>query len=75
MLVPWMAAAARSTFVLNSIKSGLNSEPYEVLILYLTFSTAPVSSAIRIGKKGGITVDEHMRTSDPNIYAAGEQVH
>jgi len=32
------------------------------------------SANLKIGKKGGITVDEHMRTSDPNIYAAGDAV-
>lgn len=28
---------------------------------------------LEIGARGGIRVDEHMRTSDPNIYAVGER--
>lgn len=31
-------------------------------------------SGIRIGPTGGIAVDEHMRTSDPNVYAVGDAV-
>ena len=29
---------------------------------------------LEIGERGGITVDTHMRTSDPDIYAAGDVV-
>ncbi|WP_372772295.1 FAD-dependent oxidoreductase [Mangrovibacterium sp.] len=29
-------------------------------------------AGLEIGKLGGILVDEHMQTSDPNIYAAGD---
>jgi NADPH-dependent 2,4-dienoyl-CoA reductase/sulfur reductase-like enzyme/rhodanese-related sulfurtransferase len=31
-------------------------------------------AGIEIGKRGGIVVDEHMRTSDPDIYAVGDAV-
>jgi len=31
-------------------------------------------AGIEIGSTGGIAVDEHMRTSDPNIYAVGDAV-
>ena len=31
-------------------------------------------AGIEIGERGGIRVDEHMRTSDPNIFAAGDAV-
>ncbi len=31
-------------------------------------------AGLEIGKTGGIAVDEHMRTSDPNIYAVGDAV-
>ncbi len=31
-------------------------------------------AGLEIGATGGIVVDEHMRTSDPNIYAAGDCV-
>ncbi|MBN2194947.1 MAG: FAD-dependent oxidoreductase [Polyangiaceae bacterium] len=29
-------------------------------------------AGLRLGPTGGIVVDEHMQTSDPNIYAAGD---
>lgn len=31
-------------------------------------------AGLEIGKRGGIVVDEHMRTSDPDIYAVGDAV-
>lgn len=31
-------------------------------------------AGLKIGELGGIVVDEHMRTSDPNIYAVGDAV-
>ncbi len=31
-------------------------------------------AGLEIGATGGIAVDEHMRTSDPNIYAVGDAV-
>ena len=33
-----------------------------------------LEAGLAIGKTGGILVDEHMRTSDPNIYAVGDAV-
>lgn len=33
-----------------------------------------VAAGLEIGPRGGITVDRHMRTSDPDIYAAGDAV-
>ncbi len=32
------------------------------------------SAGLEIGERGGIRVDEHMRTSDPNILAVGDAV-
>ena len=32
------------------------------------------SAGLAIGERGGIRVDEHMRTSDPNIFAVGDAV-
>lgn len=32
------------------------------------------AAGLTLGKAGGITVDAHMRTSDPDIYAAGDCV-
>ena len=31
------------------------------------------SAGLEVGERGGIAVDEHMRTSDPDIYAAGDE--
>lgn len=31
-------------------------------------------AGLRIGERGGIWVDEHLRTSDPNIYAVGDAI-
>ena len=31
-------------------------------------------AGIEIGELGGIRVDEHMRTSDPDIFAVGDAV-
>lgn len=32
------------------------------------------AAGLKLGDRGGIKVDDHMRTSDPNIYAVGEYV-
>ena len=37
-------------------------------------NTLAVGCGLRIGKTGGIVVDEKMTTSDPNIFAAGDCV-
>ncbi len=37
-------------------------------------ATLAVEAGLDIGPTGGIVTDEHMRTSDPDIYAAGDAV-
>lgn len=37
-------------------------------------TTLAREAGLAVGELGGITVDEHMRTSDPNIYAVGDAV-
>lgn len=37
-------------------------------------SSLASSAGLEIGGRGGIKVDSHMRTSDPDIYAAGDMV-
>jgi NADPH-dependent 2,4-dienoyl-CoA reductase/sulfur reductase-like enzyme len=32
------------------------------------------TAGLEIGERGGIRVDEHMRTSDPNIFAVGDAI-
>jgi rhodanese-related sulfurtransferase len=36
--------------------------------------TLAISAGLEIGERSGIRVDEHMRTSDPNIFAVGDAV-
>ncbi|GAA3820937.1 FAD-dependent oxidoreductase [Cellulomonas soli] len=37
-------------------------------------TTLAVAAGLDLGEHGGIAVDEHMRTSDPHIWAAGDAV-
>ncbi len=51
--------------------------PYDIAVLAI--GVRPETSLakncdLEIGKTGGIKVNEHMQTSDPNIYAAGDSV-
>ena len=51
--------------------------PADIVILSLGVrpDTALARTAgLEIGERGGIRVDEHMRTSDPNIFAVGDAV-
>ena len=57
-------------------KSG-KTHPADIVILALGVrpDTALAKSAgLEIGKRGGIRVDEHMRTSNPDIFAVGDAV-
>jgi NADPH-dependent 2,4-dienoyl-CoA reductase/sulfur reductase-like enzyme/rhodanese-related sulfurtransferase len=57
-------------------KSG-KTYPADIVILALGVrpDTALAKAAgLEIGKRGGIRVDEHMRTSDPDIYAVGDAI-
>ena len=51
--------------------------PADVVILALGVrpdTTLARMAGIEIGERGGIRVDEHMRTSDPDIFAVGDAV-
>ncbi|GAB2620261.1 CoA-disulfide reductase [Kocuria himachalensis] len=37
-------------------------------------STLARAAGLEVGKRGGIVVDEHLRTSDPDVYAVGDAV-
>ena len=57
-------------------KSG-KKYPADVVILALGVrpdTTLAKASGLEIGERGGIRVDEHMRTSDPDIFAVGDAV-
>jgi NADPH-dependent 2,4-dienoyl-CoA reductase/sulfur reductase-like enzyme/rhodanese-related sulfurtransferase len=57
-------------------KSG-KSYPANIVILALGVrpdTTLAKTAGLEIGKRGGIRVDEHMRTSNPDIFAVGDAV-
>jgi NADPH-dependent 2,4-dienoyl-CoA reductase/sulfur reductase-like enzyme/rhodanese-related sulfurtransferase len=57
-------------------KSG-KAYPADIVILALGVrpeSTLAKSAGLEIGERGGIRVDEQMRTSDPDIFAVGDAV-
>ncbi len=62
---------------LEVLTSSGKAHPADVVILAIGVrpETALAKSAgIEIGERGGIRVDEHMRTSDPDIFAVGDAV-
>jgi NADPH-dependent 2,4-dienoyl-CoA reductase/sulfur reductase-like enzyme/rhodanese-related sulfurtransferase len=51
--------------------------PADVVIVSLGVrpdTTLATAAGLEIGERGGIRVDEHMRTSDPHIYAVGDAI-
>ena len=57
-------------------KSG-KAYPAEIVILSLGVrpdTTLAKTAGLAIGERGGIRVDEHMRTSDPDIFAVGDAI-
>jgi len=51
--------------------------PADIVILAMGVRpdvTLAEKAGIEVGQRGGIRVDEHMRTSDPHIYAVGDAV-
>ncbi len=53
------------------------SEPVTVDYVFLCLGVRPEtdlakSAGIELGQTGGIVVDDHLRTSDPHIYAGGD---
>jgi NADPH-dependent 2,4-dienoyl-CoA reductase/sulfur reductase-like enzyme/rhodanese-related sulfurtransferase len=51
--------------------------PADIVILAIGVRpdvTLAKTAGLQIGARGGIRVDEHMRTSDPDIFAAGDAV-
>src|SRR4249920_1884081 len=57
-------------------KSG-KSYPADIVILALGVrpdTTLAKMAGLEIGERGGIRVDDHMRTSDPDIFAVGDAI-
>jgi len=51
--------------------------PADIVILAIGVrpdTTLAKSAGLEIGERGGILVDEHMRTSDPDIFAVGDAI-
>jgi NADPH-dependent 2,4-dienoyl-CoA reductase/sulfur reductase-like enzyme/rhodanese-related sulfurtransferase len=51
--------------------------PADVVILAIGVrpdTTLAKTAGLRIGERGGIRVDEHMRTSEPDIFAVGDAI-
>jgi len=62
---------------LNVVTQSGKSYPADLVILALGVrpdTTLAKSAGLEIGERGGIRVDEHMRTSNPNIFAVGDAV-
>ena len=62
---------------LEVLTSSGKRHPADIVILAIGVrpETALAKMAgIEIGQRGGIRVDEHMRTSDPDIFAVGDAV-
>ncbi|OGJ85927.1 MAG: CoA-disulfide reductase [Candidatus Raymondbacteria bacterium RifOxyC12_full_50_8] len=59
-----------------TLKDGVKIEvDFAVLCIGVKPETALAQGAgLALGERGGIVVDEHMRTSDPDIYAAGDAI-
>lgn len=60
-----------------SVTAGEHHIPADMVLLSL--GVAPdtglaAAAGLKLGLKGSIQVDEHMRTSDPDIYAVGDAV-
>ena len=56
-----------------------NASPVTADFAMLAIGVLPETSlaaaaGLTLGRKGAVVVDEHMRTSDPDIYAAGDAV-
>src|SRR5581483_1127095 len=57
-------------------KSG-KTYPADIVITALGVrpdTTLARAAGLEIGRRGGIRVDEHMRTSNPNIFAVGDAI-
>jgi NADPH-dependent 2,4-dienoyl-CoA reductase/sulfur reductase-like enzyme/rhodanese-related sulfurtransferase len=62
---------------INVQTSSGKSYPAEIVILAIGVrpdTTLAKTADLEIGERGGIRVDEHMRTSDPDIFAVGDAV-
>ena len=60
----------------SQTKSG-KTYPADIVILAIGVcpdTTLAKTAGLEIGERGGIRVDEHMRTSDPDIFAVGDAI-
>jgi NADPH-dependent 2,4-dienoyl-CoA reductase/sulfur reductase-like enzyme/rhodanese-related sulfurtransferase len=62
---------------LEVLTKGGKTYPADIVILAIGVrpeTELAKSAGLEIGQRGGIRVDEHMRTSDPDIFAVGDAV-
>jgi NADPH-dependent 2,4-dienoyl-CoA reductase/sulfur reductase-like enzyme/rhodanese-related sulfurtransferase len=62
---------------LNAVRTDKREIPADMVLMAVGVrpNTAMAKSAgLAVGEKGGIVVDSHMRTSDPDIFAGGDCV-
>jgi NADPH-dependent 2,4-dienoyl-CoA reductase/sulfur reductase-like enzyme len=62
--------------IITATFNGYTKE-FDLVLLALGFepnNSLAVSSKLSIGKYGGLRVDQKLKTSDPNIYAAGDNI-
>ena len=76
-----MAAALDREVMLNQVVTGIRTTrgdlPCELVIIAAGVRPSnhlAKAAGLALGRTGGIIVDKHMRTSDPDIYAGGDCV-
>lgn len=63
--------------VLEVVTSSGKAHPADIVVLAIGVRpeiTLATMAGIEIGQRGGIRVDEHMRTTNPDIFAVGDAV-
>ncbi len=62
---------------IKSIRIGSRIIDFDMAVAAIGFqpeNNLAVSSRLKIGQFNGLTVDNHLRTSDPSIFAAGDNI-
>jgi len=77
VMVSTRVAAFEGTGKVERVVTEAGSWPADVVIMGVGVrpnSRLALAAGLELSEDGGIEVDEHMRTSDPDIYAAGDCV-
>ena len=76
-MTAWPDSSRPKTAPSTSRRNPARSHPADIVILALGVrpdTTLAKTAGLEIGERGGIRVDEQMRTSDPDIFAVGDAV-